>query len=496
MADEFLNSEISLFYQREPTGSMTYLNEVALTDIRLSGLEAGAPYDSPYPGVRGTFKIKGHFPGTPISAGFTCQRPWQEINYLWSFSKEGKMNFRANAAKTGTENDVENYSSALIFTESEVTNPTLDGGKALQSGDVSRNLTSMQIQAVNGFELLPLGNASRLTTTESEDANGIFFADAVKEGTLRRRTGEHGVIAQVAPGAGSSAQLIRTIDYGGTWTAGTADPFAPGEDCIDPLILDLPQTDQYRVITFCNTTAAGTASRCSYTDVTPKTAAWGTTWSSVDVGTTNAYFITAAFKVHDGLILAGDDQGNVYYSKDKGASWTAASYGGSNDVRAFDIAPDDTLWAGGDGTEVYYSEDDGATWSAVTTAPAGAVTGLAVNYEGYVFIIDGTTLKYSPDEGLSWTSVTVTSEAVTALKDIKFDPENRYIGFILVDDAGADDRLFRSEDGGMSWIAQTTGTSNTGYNVQHVCSPNLTYIAGDVVTTTWIEKVFGAGQGS
>ena len=406
------------------------------------------------------------------------------------------MNFRVNAAKTGTENDVENYSSALIFTKGEVSNPALDGGKALQSGDVSRNLTSMSVQAINGFELLPLANATRQTTTEDQNANGIFFADKVREGTLRRRTGEHGVVVNVAEGAGTAAKTVRTINYGGTWTGSTADPFGNGEDIIDPLILDLPQTDQYRVIVFRNTTDATAFSECAYTDATPNTAAWGTSWSNVAIGSASGGYITAAFKVHDGLILAGDESGNVSYSKDKGANWTAASYGGSNDVRAFAVGPDDKLWAGGDGQECYYSEDDGATWSAVTTAPSGAVTGVAVNYEGYVFIIDGTTLKYSPDDGLSWTSVTVTSEAVTALKDIQFDPENKYIGFILVDDAGADDRLFRSEDGGISWIAQTTGTTNTGYNVQHVCSPNLTYIAGDVVSTTWIEKVFGKGQGS
>ena len=104
-------------------------------------------------------------------------------------------------------------------------------------------------------------------------------------------------------------------------------------------------------------------------------------------------------------------------------------------------------------------------------------------------------LKYSTDKGNSWTAVTVTAEVVTGLFDIQFD-EFGFTGTILIDDAGSDDRVGRTEDGGMSWIIQTTGTSNTGMNHQHLCSPNLTYMVGDVVTTTWIEKLFGTGSGS
>jgi hypothetical protein len=493
--DEYLNIHAALFYQKEPTAALTHLNEISLSDFRLSGREAGSAYESPVSARRSDFYIKGFLPGGLILPGFAAQRPLMEINYLWSLTKEGLVNFTVTFADSGTETDPENYDIALVFVGGEVVSPALEGGKAMQSGDAARNMSTFMVQSVSGYEKKPLSNASRLTTADDQLATGIFVADKVESGTLRRRTGQHLVLSTEAIGAGT-ANVGRSIDYGNTWTLATADPFAADEDPIDPLIIDLPQEDKYRVIVFRASTDAANPSECAYTDVTPGTAAWAAAWTAVDIGGTNAWFITAAYKVHDGLILCGDDQGNVYYSKNKGVSWTLASYGGSNDVRCFTQAPDGTLWAGGDSTEVYYSEDDGVTWNAVTTAPAGAVTAIAVNYEGYVFIVDNVTLlKYSADKGLSWNAVTVTAEAVTELKEIIFD-EHGYTGIILVDDAGADDRLFRTEDGGMNWIAQTTGTSNTGYNVAALPSPNLVYIGGDVVSTTWIEKVFGPGEGS
>ncbi len=495
MSEEFLNSESSLFYQKSPTDAWTHLDELALTDFVLSGREAGSPYEVSDVGERGAFRIKGYLPGGLVNPGFSAQRPWQLINYLWKLTNEGLVNFRLNVAKTGVENDPENYTSALIFVGGEVTNPALDGGKAMQSGDAARNMTTMQTQAREGYELQKLSNNTRLTTAVTELGTGIFFAKAIKSGYLRRRTGQHGIITLEAGGA-ATPDVLRTLDYGVTWTVGSTDPFIADMHCLAPLIVDLPQERKYRVIVFNGVTQGGETSECAYADVVPGTTAWAAAWTNVDIGGTVAWFITAAFKVHDGLILAGDDQGNVYYSTNKAVTWTIASYGGSSDVRGFALAPDGTLWACGDGTEVYYSEDDGRTWTAVSTAPAGAVTSIAVNHENYVFIIDNVTLlKYSADKGNSWVAVTVTAEAVTALKDIRFDPFD-FTGVIIVDDAGSDDRIHRTEDGGMSWIAQTTGTSNTGLNNLHLADENLVYMVGDVVSTTWIEKLFGTGSGS
>jgi hypothetical protein len=491
----FLNSHASLFYQREPDGSMSYIDEVSLTDVRMDGREPGSPFEVPDRARRGDFNIATYTPGSLILPGFSCMRPHSEINRLWQWTREGKMNFHINYTEDGTETDKDNYHSKIVFVRGEVVSPALDGGKAMQSGDASVNMTSMQVQSVYGYEVRPLSNASRQTTAEDQQGNSIWFAPAIYSGTLRRRQGQHGVVTVNAVGAGT-ANVSRTIDYGGTWTAATADPFAADEHAGWGFIIDLPQTDQYRVIVFRTVTDAANPSECAYTDVTPGTAAWGASWSTSNIGSTNAYFITSAYKVHDGLILAGDDQGNMYYSTDKGVSWTAASYGGSNDVRWITAGPGGKLWAGGDGTEVYYSEDDGVTWTAVTTAPAGAVTGVAINYEGHVYIIDNTTLlKRSTDNGLSWTAVTVTSDAVTELKSIQFD-EQGYTGTIIVDDAGADDRIYRTTDGGVSWTAITTGTSNTGYNGSHLINHGILYVVGDVVTTTWIEKVTSPGMGS
>ena len=56
----------------------------------------------------------------------------------------------------------------------------------------------------------------------------IVLPEYFLQGVTTPGKGEHGIVANVAEGAGTSAKIVRTIDYGGTWTGSTADPFGNG----------------------------------------------------------------------------------------------------------------------------------------------------------------------------------------------------------------------------------------------------------------------------
>ena len=490
---EFFNSEGSIFYQVFPDDPPQYLGCSQISGMQLSGREPGSPVQCPDPGKRGAFKNRRVLPGGKIDPTFQMSRPLRERNYLNMLRGKGPINLRVNFAQYGAETDIENYDVAYIWTQAHMGGPALDGSKPLQSGDVARMAMNVSAVGVYGFELKKL-DSSRQTTTEDQLGNGVFFFSAIDGGLMARDAGEYGVITADAAAA-AEANVLLTTDYGATWTAAAATPLTDGtfENIGFPLGVDLPQTLSKRVIVFRTETQAAENPVAVYSDD------WGATWTEVELmgGTVgyDAEFVTAAIKVHDGLILAGTDQGEVIYSTDKGASWTLGAYGGANDVRAFAVSPvDGKIWAVGDGNDFYYSEDNGKTWTS-----AGSLTGdgggVAVNYAGYVFVIDGTDLKFTKTEDDTFTTVSIPG-TVTSLNDLKEDPDYSHILYLLVDDAGSDDVLYRSEDGGVSWVAQDTSGSNTGLNACHVVNANLLWVVGDVVSTTWIEKVFGSGEGA
>jgi photosystem II stability/assembly factor-like uncharacterized protein len=492
--DEYLNNEASLFYQEAPVDLHTWLGCISLTDIALSGSEPGEAYECPLPNQRGKFAHVGFQEGGLIISKFSGMRPLRQINTLWKLTQDGLVNFRINWAKSGSEDDVENYDVALIYVRGQVTNPSLDGGKALTSGDVSRLMTGMQVQAIAGYPLYRLNNNSRQTTTEDQLGNGIAFWPKVDTGVLRRKTGEDGVVTADADVA-AEANVLYTLDFGSTWTSTTAQPLTGGtfENCGWPICVDLPQSNQRRILVFATETRAANNPICCYTDDLGATA-----WTELEMASGNAAydaeFITAARKIRDSLFLAGTDQGTVFYSKDKGINWSIASYPGTNDVRGFARGPDGRIWAVGDGNDFYYSDDDGVTWTAATVALTGDGGGVAVNYAGWVFVIDGTDLKYSDDRGATLTTVTLPG-TTTAIKSVQFDVWG-YTGVLIHDDADGNDKILRTENGGLSWLEQTTGTSNTGYNdcVMPDGDPNRVHIVGDVVTTTWIELLNASGH--
>lgn len=489
---ELFSNHAAIFYMLSPTEAMTYLGCSGISDITIMGEEPGELVECPDTNRRGTFNHTGYKVGNKIVPKFSATRPFRQINQLWQLAENGLTNWRLNYAESGSEDDVENWLVALLYFMAQNTNRTLEGGKALTSGDTMRQNTGLSVQALVGFYIYRWSNYSRQTTVEDQLGNGIAFWPQVDAGVLRRFPGQHGIVT-VDAAAAAEANVLQTITGGSTWAAMSNDPLTGGtfENVGFPICVDLPQSSAKRVLVFTTETRAANNPIMCYTDDLGATA-----WTEIElVGGNAAYdaeFVTAARKIRDSLFLVGTDLGTVLYSKDKGINWTLASYPGTNDVRGFARGPDGRIWAVGDGTEFSYSDDDGATWTAAAVALSGAGTGVAVNYEGHVYVIDGTDLKVSRDRGATLDTISVPG-TTTALKAVQFDKYG-VTGCMIQDDAAGNDRILRTEDGGLTWIAQTSGTSNTGLNdaVMPDGLPHVVHSVGDVVATTWIERLFSS----
>jgi|GEM_PF-1721267 len=164
----------------------------------------------------------------------------------------------------------------------------------------------------------------------------------------------------------------------------------------------------------------------------------GASWSAVNTGLTNLYVRALALSpgyVTDRTLFAGTYGGGAFKSNDGGASWSAINVGLTNlDVTALALSPgyatDHTLFIGMYDGGVFKSSDGGASWSAVNTG----LTNLWVR-----------TLAISPDYAADGTLFAGTHDA--------------YSGGIYY--AGG---VFKSTNGGASWIAVNTGLTNPNIN--------------------------------
>ena len=165
----------------------------------------------------------------------------------------------------------------------------------------------------------------------------------------------------------------------------------------------------------------------------------------------------------------------VFKSIDGGSNWTPASTGLSNlcvMALAIDLQTPETIYVGTSGGGVFGSVDSGTSWTSISTGfPTSiGVDALAINPLTPETIYAGTggfcsEFSYgdgafkSIDGGLTWTAVNtglLLPGGVTALALNPRTPDILYAGaFNVIFDAPISTGVFKSSDGGATWIATT-----------------------------------------
>ena len=181
----------------------------------------------------------------------------------------------------------------------------------------------------------------------------------------------------------------------------------------------------------------------------------GTTWFSGNVDISGASGGgTVAAAADASRVLWAPTNGQVSYSTDNGNSWTAATGIPQNSLVASDRVNAKKFYGLGQG-KFWTSTDGGATFTA--SAATGLPTGSAIikampGHEGDIWIAGGTTgLWHSTNSGATFTQIA----NVTAANSIGFGmaaPGQSYMALYTTATIGGVAAIFRSDDGGNSWI--------------------------------------------
>lgn len=133
---------------------------------------------------------------------------------------------------------------------------------------------------------------------------------------------------------------------------------------------------------------------------------FGATWEATDYPVKNLAghgFLNLNVTRGAAVCLLEKDEPNypqeLYYSDDRGAAWRRITPPGATSIPGFDINWDG-MWAGTD-AGVFYSADRGATWTAKNNGLPADETAFGVGGTGnilYAAVSDGNIYTYSPDE--------------------------------------------------------------------------------------------------
>lgn len=220
----------------------------------------------------------------------------------------------------------------------------------------------------------------------------------------------------------------------------------------------------------------------------------GETWeTTVEDGVATGVLRAVACDGGDSICAVGrflDDWADVVYSRDGGATFTAASADSPHGLSDVDFASADRVWAVGDRSGLFRSDDGGATWTesaAVAGAPLRAVDFID-EHQGWVAGDAGVVL-HSDDGGTTW--VPQASGTATTLYDVAFrDADHGW----AVGDAGL---VLRTTDGGTTWSPVPTGTGvrltlvrATGHGVR-VAGDRGTVLRSDESGATFVAERTG-----
>lgn len=371
---------------------------------------------------------------------------------------------------------------------------TISAPNAIPFADENVTVSTPQ-QPIYDF-MIVRQSVTALTTTETENANGIDFVPDQRGckncDDAYPGPDKVGYIACDAD-SGATANVLYTNDGGATWTAVGTDPGGTDEHLDFPIVFGLNQT-QWRVIVGRQSTDAGNAAEYWYGS--PTKGVEGTiTWTAVELGATNGDIVNKIFKASFSRIYFAYGGDDIAVSTDQGESNSDVYTGSGETLHDFAMNPrNGNVYVVGSSSTILVEKGFSGAFEALT-GPTGSLTlrAVAVGNDGTLWVGGDTGLWRSttplPTSTSHWVQMKDfgTNNNVLAIdckggaRALGGDPQ---ILHVMTSQAATLGQMHITLDGG-AYVEAITVLSNTGYNAVYFSKsdPNKAFIAGQASAT-------------
>jgi photosystem II stability/assembly factor-like uncharacterized protein len=370
------------------------------------------------------------------------------------------------------------FKKSIVLESAALTNFSTDDLGALASADNAAVNESADLSASDLYEIVPLTAASVAGSILTNEVVDIATIDSASCGECQDESNGCQKVFALTKAAGGSpstpADLVFTIDGGSSWYAHDIDTLGAAEepDGVDGV-------GSYVVVVSNATDSLHYALLSEFDTITDPS------FTEVSTGFVGAGSPNAIWSAGNYAFIVGDG-GYVYGTSDPTSGVDVLDAGNATTDQLLAVHGISKYFAvavGINGRVIY--TDNGTTWSAVTR-PVGAgvtINDVAVKGENeWLVVTDDGNLYYTLDKGTTWYSKSFPGSGSGNARAIAFS--NQSIGFLSHDTTTPRARIFRTFDGGYSWIAipEDTGTmpAADAVNALAVCSedPNVCFGGG------------------
>jgi photosystem II stability/assembly factor-like uncharacterized protein len=339
------------------------------------------------------------------------------------------------------------FKKSIVLESAALINLSTDDLGALASADNAAVNESADLSASELYEIVPLNAASVAGAVITNEIIDIAVIDSASCGDCADESDGCQKVFALSVAAGGSpstpADIVFSIDGGSTWYAHDIDTLAAAEepDALDGL-------GSYIVVVSNETGSIHYALLSEFDTLQDPT------FTEVATGVVVSGEPNAIWTAGNYAFVVGDG-GYVYGTSDPTAGLTVLDAGNAttDNLEAVHGLSAFFAVAVGINGRVIYTEN-GTTWSAVTR-PVGAgidLTDVAVKSETeWLVTTNDGRLFYTLDKGTTWYEKTFAGSGSGVARAVAFASQT--VGFLSHNTTAPRARIFRTFDGGFSWIA-------------------------------------------
>jgi hypothetical protein len=372
------------------------------------------------------------------------------------------------------------FNKAIIAEDSIITNHSTEDMGALESGEGAVVGESIDISSRDYYEVTPLSFSTKADNILVNKVNDVTIADSASCGSCANESDGCSRIFAVTVAAGGSPgtppDVVYSLDGGATWKAHDID-----------VLLATEGAESVAGVGDLLVVVSATANALAYAPISDFINGYDPSFVKATTG-----FI--ASKTPNSISSAGRkafiaaNGGYIYFTDEPTAGVTILEPGSltiSNLLHIHALDEDNVVAVGNDG--VVLRTFDTYNWS-LATSPTGVgihLTSVVMKSKtNWIVTASNGKMYYTLNSGLSWTEKKLPGTAPTKLNRIVFATES--VGYVVgvVNSKG---RIYRTFDGGYSWVALPEGGGVFPVSTELCClvacknDPNMV-VAGGVNT--------------